>query len=760
VRAPTAEGPNGSQFSEATRMLKTQVRQEIQPRRLLSTLAAGLVTGIIEVTESTAFAVLIFSGILAAYVPRGIGLMLAADMVIITLTAIFSSLPGVVAGLEDTVVAIIALVSFTIVNRLPASTTAEGKFVTVVVAIGLSSLLTGGLFLSLGQFKLGNLIRFIPYPVIGGFLAGTGLLLAFGALSVMTGTEVNLFRLQSIMQPSQYMKWLPGLLFAVFLLLTSRRFKHVLVFPGTLLAGIVAFYILLGLTNTSIGTATQQGWLLGSLPANATGLWQPLRLSDLAQVNWYAIIGQTVSLFVIAVVSVITLLLNATSLELVTGQSVDLNRELKAAGIANLVTGLGGGMVGVQALDHTTLPYKMGARSRLVAFIVAALCGLTFLVGSSLLSYFPNPILGGLLLFLGLDFLATWVYDAWFKLPITDYFIMIVILVVINTLGFLEGVSLGVVLAVILFVVNYSRINVVKHVLNGATFHSNVNRPRLHQQMLREKGDCLYILKLQGLIFFGTAQKLVDLVRQRIDNPSLATVRFLVLDFRLVNGFDSSALLGFTKIGQLTEMHGITLVFSNLSPGLQRKIKRELHQEGKISSLQFFFDLDHAVEWCEDQIVAALRRGKLTERPPTLMEQLVNSLPSPDMASKLMSCFEEKKAEKGERIIRQGQDSVGLYFIERGQVTVQLEDPDGKTTRLRTMQAGTVVGELSTYLGGKTTASVIADEPCTLFHLTAEKLKDMEKNSPDIAAAFHSFIIGILSERLIDTTATLQTLLG
>lgn len=237
-------------ISKAAPKLKTQLADEIQPKRLLLSLAAGLVTGIMEVTESTAFAVLIFFGALAAYIPRGIGLMLVAAVVIVSLTALFTSMPGVVAGLQDTVVAILALVAAAIVNQMPASATDQEKFITVVVAIGLSSLLTGALFLSLGQFKLGNLIRFIPYPVIGGFLAGSGLLLTFGAISVMTGAPVNLLHLHPIIQAGQWMKWLPGLLFAIFLLVVSRRSKNVLIFPGTLIAGIVLFYVVLALTNT------------------------------------------------------------------------------------------------------------------------------------------------------------------------------------------------------------------------------------------------------------------------------------------------------------------------------------------------------------------------------------------------------------------------------------------------------------------------------------------------------------------------------
>ena len=716
-----------------------------------------MVAGILEVTEVTAFAALIFSGGLGAYISRGIGLMLMGEVVVVILTALFCSLPWVTAGLQDTVVAILALVSAAIVSQMPAWATSQEKFTTAVVAIALSTLLTGALFLSLGQFRLGNLIRFIPYPVIGGVLAGSGLLLTFGAISVMTGTSVSLFHLLPIIQPGLWVKWLPGLLFAVFLLVALRRRNHVLIVPGTLIAAIVVFYILLGLTNTSIAKATEQGWLLGALLSDHGRLWQPLNVSDLAQVNWVVIGHQIGSLLVIPIIGVIAILLNLTSIELATGQNVDLNRDLKAAGLANLVAGLGGSMVGWHTLSSSMLNYKMGARSRSVGFVLAAVCGIVLWRGGSLLSYFPNLVLGGLLLFLGLDFLVTWVYDAWFKLPITDYLIMTLILIVINTIGFLEGVGLGLVLAIILFVVDYSRINVVKHTFTGATFHSNVSRPRLHQQLLRRKGHWLYILELQGFIFFGTAQKVLDMIRQRIDDRNLPPVRFLVLDFRLVNGFDSSAVLGFAKMKQLAEARGLTLVFTHLSPKMQRQMKKEILREGEKHSLQVFADLDHGIEWCEDQMITTFQSLDFGATPLTLMKQLEEALPPSVSAAHLMTYFEEKKAEQGEYLIRQGEESA-LYFVESGQVTVQLESGDGKITRLRTMRSGTVVGELGFYLRQKASASVIADEPCTLFYLPAKKLEEMEKDAPEIASALHRFIAGILSERLIDANDALQAL--
>ena len=652
------------------------------------------------VSFSTAFAALIFSGGLADSLSKGIGLMLVASMVIAILTARFSSLKGTVARLQDSAVAVLAVVAAAIVSEMPVSATVEEKFITVVVAIALSSLLTGALFLSLGQLKLGNLIRFIPYPVIGGFLAGSGLLLTFGAISLLVGVPVTgYFLLYHMMQIELWVKLLPGLLFAVFLLMTMRRRGHALVIPSFLMLGIVGFYVFLGVTNTSIAMAAEQGWLLGASTMKWESLLQLPSLSDLGQVNWSAIGQQTSSLVFIAVASTVAILLNATGIELVTDQDADLNQDLKAAGVANMAAGLMGGMVGYHSVSQSALIYKMGAKSRSIGLVLAFVCGTVLLFGGQLLLYFPNFVLGGLLLFLGLSILATWVYDAWFKMPVAEYLVIIVILIAIIVVGILEGIGLGVVLGMILFVVDYSRINVVRHILTGNNFHSNVNRPRQHGELLREEGDRLYVLELQGFIFFGTAQKLLDIVRIRINDRDLPPLRFLLLDFRLVNGVDSTGLLGFTRIRQLTETRGITAVLTHLSLKIQRQMKGVLTEQP--DSLRIFSDLDHGIEWCEDRIIASFENIDASATPLTLMKRLEEALSHSVSSVNPLSYFEQRKAEKGEHIVTQGNDPEGLYFIEKGQVTVELEDSNGRITRLRTMQTGTVVGELGFYLGRK-----------------------------------------------------------
>jgi SulP family sulfate permease len=202
--------------------------------------------------------------------------------------------------------------------------------------------------------------------------------------------------------------------------------------------------------------------------------------------------------------SLIGFLLNASSLELAIRQDVDLNRELQAAGFANLLSGLGGGMVGYHALSLSTLSYRIGARGRLPGLLAAAICTAPLIAGSALLAFFPVPILGGLLLFLGLDFLVDWVVEGWSRLSKPEYGVVLLILVVIAAADFLVGVAVGLVATIILFILSYSRINVVHHAGSGAEIRSNVERCTYHRQVLAEElGPYIYILELQGFIFSG-----------------------------------------------------------------------------------------------------------------------------------------------------------------------------------------------------------------------------------------------------------------
>ena len=107
-------------------------------------------------------------------------------------------------------------------------------------------------------------------------------------------------------------------------------------------------------------------------------------------------------------------------------------------------------------------------------------------------------------------------------------------------------------------------------------------------------------------------------------------------------------------------------------------------------------------------------------------------------------------------LIRQSEQSESLYFIESGRVTARLELDDGRTLRLRTMGPGTVVGEVGLFLRGSRAASVVTEEPCTVYRLSVAELERMNRENPNLALAFHRYLICLLGERLTSSTALLR----
>jgi len=223
----------GVKASSSGERLLSSLMQEFKPSRLLANLTASFVSGVVGVMVSVSFAALIFAGDLASHLSAGVGIALFSAVVLRTAIALTSSLPGVIADTDALPSAILAISAVSIQAQMPAATD-DQVFLTVVCAIALTSLLTGAFLLLLGLFKVGELIRFIPYPVVGGFIAGTGWLLAKGSVQVMTDLALSPAQLPMLLQPDVLIRWLSGSVFAVVLVLVSRRYTHSLfysIFP-------------------------------------------------------------------------------------------------------------------------------------------------------------------------------------------------------------------------------------------------------------------------------------------------------------------------------------------------------------------------------------------------------------------------------------------------------------------------------------------------------------------------------------------------
>ena len=164
------------------------------------------------------------------------------------------------------------------------------------------TVLTGIAFLAIGTFKRGNLIRFVPYPVVGGFLAGTGWLLLKGGVYVASGEEVHLGTIGSLVDTETLAHWLPALAFGVILFLAVRLVKAPLVIPIVLAAGLALFAIGMLVTGSSIDDARTGLWMVG--PYRSGWLFQPWTYRALTGADWWAVLGQAAGIVTVVLVAV------------------------------------------------------------------------------------------------------------------------------------------------------------------------------------------------------------------------------------------------------------------------------------------------------------------------------------------------------------------------------------------------------------------------------------------------------------------------
>ena len=361
----------------------------------------------------------------------------------------------------------------------------------------------------------------------------------------------------------------------------------------------------------------------------------------------------------------------------------------------------------------------------------------------------PTFLLGGLLIYVGLEFLIDWVWKARDELPLSDYVVVILILVVIIFSDILQGVTFGFFVAIILFVVNYSQLSVIKIETNGSDHASNVDRDLETRELLNKEGHRVLIMVLQGFIFFGTADKLITSIRNRIMELDGSKFDFLVLDFHHVSQLDTSAIVTFSKLAQLSDRIGFHIVISSAD---EKSIK-QLVKHGFFTfddqrlERHYKEQLDTAVDWCERRILQDLN---LNDEEQNLdMHDVLGRIAYEEADVKLLSDFfvvENRTA--GEYLFKEGDKGESLYFVGSGTVVVVLKIPRQAERILRKYKAGAILGEMAIYTGENRTASVRIESDARLFRLDKEKLEEMSRRFPASTAALHTYIVKVLSERL------------
>jgi SulP family sulfate permease len=348
---------------------------------IISNLTSTVILGILNTSIVVSFATLIFAGTCPEYFASGVAFFLLAGSIGSILLALFSSYEGTIGCLQDVPSAISGLMAVSLAGML-AGSSQETIFANIFTVILLATLMTGIAFVLLGYFKLGNLVRFIPYPVMGGFLAGTGWILVKAGMDVSTGVSFNLPQVLTFFSQVNIGQLACGVLFGVWFFILSRYFSSNVLMAASVVISIVIFFIVAGLMDISTAQLEKQGWLLGPLPKGS--LWRSLTIPDFGSVKWTLLGTQVGSILTIVLLSAISFLLGTSALELIANRDLDMNGDLQKTGVTNMIASLFGAPASYLVFSDTALATQMGARTRLAGILMGLFIAAIFFLGGQI----------------------------------------------------------------------------------------------------------------------------------------------------------------------------------------------------------------------------------------------------------------------------------------------------------------------------------------------------------------------------------------
>src|SRR5882757_9360498 len=159
-------------------------------RRAIHDVLGGGAASVLTITFGLSYALLIFAGPLAPYLSYGVAVTFISSAILAAMIALGSSIPFAIAGPESSTAAMTAILASSLVERMAAHSPAS-PLAPVLITLGFASILTGLVLCCCGVTRMGRAIRYVPYPVVGGFLGATGCLIVLGAIRVISGHRVQ-----------------------------------------------------------------------------------------------------------------------------------------------------------------------------------------------------------------------------------------------------------------------------------------------------------------------------------------------------------------------------------------------------------------------------------------------------------------------------------------------------------------------------------------------------------------------------------------
>jgi SulP family sulfate permease len=414
---------------------------------------------------------------------------------------------------------------------------------------------------------------------------------------------------------------------------------------------------------------------------------------------------------------------------------------LSVTGLANMLSGAFGGYTGCISISRSVLNFNSGGTGRLSGLTVAAISMLMLAFAPILLGYMPKFVLGGLLIYLGADQLHKWIIQSRRRLSSAEYLSLLAIVVIIVQWGFIAGILIGVVIGCATFALSASRIDSIKYSFDGSEFRSSLDRSRDDQAVLSAHGGKIQGLNLQSYLFFGSANRLYQHVKALLARHP--ECRFLVFDFKLVTGIDSSAAYSFAQIKRAAHDRGVRLVLVHLPTAAEKALRSSEFISQEISIVP---ELDHALEWCENSIIAQHRDREGEEA--SLRDWFTEILGTEHDAQELIQRCQRLEVDAGETIVSAGEPADSMHFILDGRVGIMIPASEGRTTRVRSLGRYTTIGEMGLVSQAPRSATIQAEVASVLYVLSTHQFEAIKSENPAIGQKLLTYFVSVMAERL------------
>jgi sulfate permease, SulP family len=363
----------------------------------------------------------------------------------------------------------------------------------------------------------------------------------------------------------------------------------------------------------------------------------------------------------------------------------------------------------------------------------------------------PKFVLGGLLIYLAADTLHKWIVESRRRLSIPEYLSLLAIIVIIVQWGFIAGILIGVVIGCATFALSAARIDSVKYNFDGTEYRSSLDRSRDDQAVLSAHGGNIQGLNLQSYLFFGSANRLYQHVKALLARHP--ECRFLVFDFKLVTGIDSSAAYSFAQIKRTALDRGVKLLLVHLPPATEKALRSSEFISNEVSIVA---ELDHALEECENQIIA--QHQGLEQEEASLRDWFTQIMGNERDALALMHHCARLEVEAGETIVRAGDAADSMHFILDGRVGIMVPAGEDRTTRVRSLGRYTTIGEMGLVSHAPRSATIKAEIASVLYVLNAEQFEAIKADDPALSHKLLTYFVSVMAERLSFANRTIAVL--